>query len=493
MSGQSGHIQIGGGYMFLELMIDDYQLEYGMPAFIQELKIIETINLSFPILTLKINDERNELLDELHIGDHNKLTIRLGETEDKCSPPLEFRTFNFKRQPANEGFTYLITAQIDSPLLTKAIQAWSGEGTSAEVLEQLLRRAGLTPDQEDWLTTNDRQIWLNPGVSWSTWIGQTVAHGFKDVNALPTLAIEATKECRYFDIIDRLHDEVLPSHKLYYGYETGISEGQIVMDIEDTNKGGFLGTWVGYGYEVNDQRLDGKLYRSDGVALDIEGYAPIEQQAYQQIESARREYVPHECGNTHKNWWAAYHANMRKAALFTQELTVLLYEYSDIRTGDCVELVCAPMVLNVTPDREDPVPEERSGKYVVIGKVRRIVNNKYAEGLVITRVQMHLQGKQELVSQDGKGHTPVPRPVERTDMGVSKWTYETQQRYNRPKDGCRDIVDEESMPTSTDSTLWDEVSDFTDGNSARNGPYELALTGKQGTVRNRDKDTRPPA
>lgn len=485
-----GSIHIDG-YVYLDLMIDDVPLSHGTPAFIQELKIIEGINLAFPIMTLKINDERNELTDELHIGDHNKLTIKIGTSADESSPPLVFRTFNYKRQPVNEGFSYLITAHIDSPLITKAIEVWSDEGTSSEMLKNLMSRAGLRPDDEDWMDTVDRQVWLNPGIGWSAWIGQTLGHSYKDRNALPKLAVEADGRVRFFDMFERLYDVVPPERKLFYGTGPGIERGQIVQDVEDSNKGGFLGSWVGYGYEINDQRLDGKLYRSNAVTIDIEGYAPLQSSAYQSIESARREYVPRECGNTHRNWWAAYHANLRKSSLWTQELTVVIYEYTGIRTGDCVEMFFAPMTLNVKPEREDPAPIDRSGKYVVTGKIRRLVNNKYAEGLIISRIQMPVAGQQDLVSTDGRG-SPSPTPVPRTDFGVSKWTYETQQRYANPKDGCKDIVDEELMPTSTDSTLWDTVQDFTDGNAERNGPYELALTGKIGVVIRRPEDTRPP-
>ena len=471
------------GEFYISIWIDNEPLPAPWPAAVTDLKIMESQGI-LPMLKFTINDDQNRLVSEFHLGDHNQFSFMLGTSVDRHSERLYFRTFNIKRQQLNEGFQYSITGHLDAPKLTKGAESWSKEGTSSEILKSLCSELGLQPDDEKWLETADKQVWINPGISWTRWIQQVQRHSYKDTLALPQLFIQADKLCRFVDMMGALNEKPPFERTLGLGHYKALKTRFLVMDLGDKNVGGFYGAWIGYGYDLHDMRLDGKQYHSTAVAIDVDGYLPLETSAYSSIQTARREYVPNQCGNTHENWWAAYHANLRKSSLFTQEVLALVYDYTDLKLGDSVELKVMGMELQTVDPVDDPAPAARNGVYVLVGKTRRIMNNKYAEGLVLRRLQFREQGKQTMV-EDGRG-SPSPEPVDRENLGVSQWTYETEARYQDPKDGCRDIVDEEPLPTTVDSTDWDTPSNFTDS------PYEWAITGKVSQVLSRAKDTRPP-
>lgn len=471
------------GEFFISIWIDDQPLPTPWPAAVTDLKILESHGI-LPMLKFTINDDQNRLVSEYHLGDHNQFSFMLGTSTLRHSERLYFRTFNIKRKQLNEGYQYTISGHIDAPKLTKGAENWSREGTSSAILKEVCSTLGLLPDEEKWLETADKQVWLNPGISWTRWLQHVQYHSYKDVLALPQLYIQADKTCRFVDKMATLNETPPFDRTMGLGHYEPLKTRYLVMDLGDKNRGGFYGSWVGYGYDLHDMRLDGKQYHSTAVSVDTDGYIPLESTAYNSVDTARREYVPNQCGNTHENWWAAYHGNLRKSALFTQEIVALVYDYTDLQLGDSVELRVMGMELQTVDPLDDPAPAARNGVYVLVGKTRRIMNNKYAEGLVLQRLQFKEAGKQTFVS-DSKG-SPVPTPVDRTDLGYSSWTYETQRRFENPKDGCRDIVDEEPLPTNVDSTDWDTPINFADD------PYEWAKTGKVSQVLSRQKDTRPP-
>lgn len=470
---------------YFEIGIDEFSLPPGMDNAVHSIEVIENAALLTPQVRIVINDSNNVLRGEMNLSEDNKIGVVMAVNEVDNAKVNYFRMFNERGGVVTEGHSFTIHGLLDAPKFTKGIETKAYEGTSGSVLQQVLSQCGI---RVETLGTDDDQVWINPGLTRNRFVQQVIDHSYVSVSAFPRLGLEADKRGRVIDVMRQLNN---PTSILTYGDTEKLGGDYSISTIAQSDDGGLLGSWTGYGYDLYDPRLDGKLMKSDGVRLQTDGgYAPLNVQTYNDIKAARKDYAPQDCGNVHARYWQAYHANMRKAALFTQGLRVVVNATTDIRLFDCVEVRFAEMHMR-NIQRDDPMNKTRGGNYVVTAKKRMIKGAQYAEMFLLKRVAVNNQGKTELLSQDGRG-SPTPTEVDQGEGGKSKWTYVTENRLADPKDHCFDIVDEEVMPTPNDSTDWDDVVDWTDENPLEHGPYERAHTGKHGVVLHRARDTDPP-
>lgn len=478
------------GQVAAEVLIDGHALPEQMTSAIRSIKIVENSKYLFPMVEIEIADIYNILKDELALTEENKISITLANTQGDDKETSHFRAGKIKSSPADTGFIYRIPGILDAPQYTKGIKMKSYKGSSSTVLKKVLREAGLKISKK-FKDTSDDQVWINPGLTVSTFVQQTVNHAFLSQTALLRFGVTSRGYARFVDMFELLNQKA--EHILVYGDKIKHKGDYMIKDLQQQSVGGFFGGWVGYGYNVFEPRLDGKVMKSDGVALDLKGnYTPLNRDSYDKIDAVRQDYVPAQSGNTHDNYWAAYHGNLRKAAMFTQGAKILIEEFTDIELFDVVDIKMPPMQFRGMKDRQDNAEVASGGTYVVVAKQRVIKGTKYAEFFSLLRLAINVSGKSKLLSDAGRG-SPTPTPIKQEDDGKPTWTYETEARYADPKDGCFDIVDEECMPTGTDSTDWDTPQHWTDGFAEKNGPYEVALTEKVGEVKKREKDTDPPS
>lgn len=474
----------------VSVSVDGTPIPRSMPNAVATVEVIENSAMGPPQARVHLIDPKNVLENELNLSEDNKVVVMMARNIDDGAQPLHFRLFRKKSGVSAEGYGHQLYCLVDAPGLVRGIENKSWKKPSSDVIKDVLTQSGLTIDQEAWESTNDKQVWINPGITKIAFVNQLIAHSFKSETGLMQLGIQAERTCRFRDVFSVLQQG--DAKVVVYGSPRYVREADYVTkQVKFGTAGGFLASYVGYGYDVWDSRPDGKLMKSDAVSLQMSGgFAPMNQEAYEAVSAVRKDYTPNSAGNEHDKYWQAYHANIRKRALFTQSAVIIIERTTTIQILDPVELRLTPMDMNIE-GRKDAIDQSRGGRYYVLAKKRIIRGTKYAELFLLQRMSVNMQGSATLVSGDTGRGSPTPTPQDQEKAGQSEWTYEKESRYSDPKDGVHDIIDEEVMPTPTDSTDWDNPQCWTDGYGAKNGPYEVAKTGKVGVVKKRETDTDP--
>lgn len=467
--------------------IDGWSLPTGQPNVIVSMEVIENVAFAVPMLKLDIMDNINVLQDELRTSSDNLIEVVLSRSTDDRTNPIKFRLFTPRQSPAAEGYHHVLYAMYDCVPYTRGTQVKSWKDTSSNVLKSVLGDCGLTVPN-DFSSTDDKQVWVNPGLTRQIYARQLVSSGFKSAEAIMRLGVTCDGEARYVDVAEKLKS---PTRTIAYGDDVAFKADYTSHQLRMGSSGGFLDSWVGHGYNMFDPRLDGKMMKSDGIALSVDGLAPLNMDTYGSVGAVRQDYLPFECGNTHKKYWQANHSNLRKSALLNQNVKLIIEGFTDIQLLDCVKLIYSSMDFNM--DRADSIEQAHGGNYIVSAKKRVVRGNKYAEIFLLHKVGVATEGKATLVSDDSSKGKPEPSEYTQGDVGKSEWSYEKENRYSDPKDGCFDIIEEEVMPTSERSTKdWDDPEHWTDQNGKGDSPFELAKTEKRGEVKSRKRDTDPP-
>jgi len=488
--GQTASILMGGSWV--EIGFDGKSFPKGTLNVFENVEIVENIIMLCPTLVMYVNDENNYLFNELNLHDQNKIQVTIKRLDTDDERKMEFRLFKQQNYDYAHGYSHKLVAMVNNPLWTQdtAIKSYPDK-KSHEVIQALIEESGLTAGEIE--ECQDKMTWRNPGLTRSSFAKQVMDVSFKKADALMRLGVRADGVVHYLDVFERLQKE--PVEKFVYGDIKQVP-GTQVHGVKAHNAHGFVNSWLRYGYKNFEPMLDGKVRQSDAIEIPLDGpYAPLNKDNYNEVSVGRYDYVPTDAGNTYDNYWHNQHNNLRKSTLFTTRVDIIVYEQCKAQLMDVVELYITDM------QEGDEVSRVRGGKYLVGAKKTIMRGMQYAECLMLLRVAYNEEGEGKLQEEDGKGqkgHNPIEYKGPTKNAGESDWTYANEGRkdatdkYGKKLDGCNAIVDEECMPTSSRSTGWDELEDFTDDNTASNGPYKIAKTEKKGEVKKRERDTDPP-
>lgn len=488
--GQTASILMGQSWV--EIGFDGKSFPKGTINVFENVEIIENMIMLCPTLTMYVNDENNYLFNELNLHDQNKIQVTIKRLDTDDERKMEFRLFTQNNSAYSHGYQHKLVAMINNPLWTQdtSIKAYADKN-SHEVISAIIGESGLREGTIE--PCNDKMTWRNAGLTRSAFAKQIVDRGFKKADGLMRLGVRADGLVHYLDVFAQIQKP--PVEKFVYGDIKQVP-GTQVHSVKAVNAHGFVNSWASYGYKNFEPMLDGKVRQSDAIEVSMDGpYAPYNKDTYNEVGVGRYDYVPTDAGNTYDDYWHNQHNNLRKSMLFTTRVDVIVYE-------QCKAQLMDPVELHITDMQEgDEVSRVRGGKYLLAAKKTIMRGMHYAECLMLLRIAYNEEGEGKLQETDGKGekgHNPIEYKGPTQDAGVSDWTYSKEKRkdatdkHGKKLDGCGPIVDEECMPTSSRSTGWDELEDFTDDNPAKNGPYKVAKTEKKGEVKKRERDTDPP-
>lgn len=475
--------------IFIDIKIDGRDLP-SLLSCMHQIEIIENADTALPVMLLILQDEDNALLDGLALSDANTVDLLLGTKsgngDDLIHAKLRFNVFSNHMTAGGTGYLHHITGVLDAPKYLQESNIQSIEGTSADAIAEIASDCGLSAKID--VSASDKMVWLNPGITRSKFVEDIVSCAYATKTGLPKVAVTLGGELRFYDVNEKILSK--GQHKLYFG--DGKAKGNnilAVFDVKMDSAPGFSNSFVNYGYHVTEPMLDGKLLKSTGISIQTDGnFIPMNQKPYYDVETARINYAPHDCGNTHSKYWESYHSNIRKSAMYNQGVICLLHgQVSNIRVLDTVDMDFVKMSTG------DSIDESKRSTYLVTGTKVLIRHVMYSEFIRLTKFSTNKQGSATLINTDGKG-SPTRTEVGQEQAGKSDWTYITEGRKDKPEDGVDNIIDEELMPTETDSTEWDDPEkDWLDDNADpdNTGPYEQAHTEKRGQVKQREEDTDP--
>lgn len=363
----------------------------GQPDLFDEVCIIENATQLVPTMTFKINDAHNDLIRALHISDGMKVDVRVSEKDSDDVELSNFRVFGGDTiRNFSEGHYNDFNCILDVPKYISKAARVGLKGTTSEAMEKIASDCGLTFKGD---TTNDEQVWLSAGMTYNQWARHLSTHGYISDESCMYFAVNENKELIYKDVINVLTSET-PKKKLTSSLEAQKDE-IIISGNRAKTSSGLLNNWVNYGYLARKDGVSGKEEIFEKVTVRKKETALAQNtEVRDQVEIARIDMLPFNCGNTYDKYEQAFYQNFRLRSTFTESLSLIVYTYTDINLLDVVEVRIGH---GVGPqDRTETV---KSGNYLVIAKTKIVRGGtNYGERLELIRNSTRHTGSNPLAS-----------------------------------------------------------------------------------------------
>jgi len=357
------------GQIYLDLKIDDQDLRT-QTNFLDSAYIIESVSSLIPTMAMVINDEADTLVNDFKIMDGNKFTMVLGTSQTELAEnyPLNFRLFSFKGNRYQAGYKYAISGIFDSPRFTQDAPQKVYKGGSADALSSLASDCGI--DFEAGSKTSDYQTWLNAGETMSLFARRIAQHSHKE-NGLMQLCLLANNTLMYQDVIEAVNRTNV-QYKFVTNQSDQSEDSFLMTDWSPSSRAGFFNSWINYGYNLIEPSLDGVQHFNNEISLST-GYSlpSVNQQVTDMVEISRTDYAPIDCGNTHDNYWKAFHNNLRLSGLFNQSLICMVPAVTNLSPLEPVQVE----IYNANTAR----PNNYSGTYIISAKKSLIKGTRYVE------------------------------------------------------------------------------------------------------------------
>lgn len=388
---------------FLSIEIDGEEVPY---AFIQSVELTEGNGALFPAFRIVMGDPNSTYMTgEKALTDGNKFSITIGKSmSDKNCKPRKYRLFGKKPINRAELPQMLMVGIVDAPNLVYAKPIEAYKGTSDAVLKQIAEKAGLQytgPSSFNGGTMNDSQVWRNSGKNRGVFTQDIARRGWMSPKSGMGLTVTSFCEMRYRNLVDVINT---PLDKIQYIFSHNAPKGDsdnnkkfyFVKFANDHSSAGITSGWQNYGSVRTQPGLDGEDSKSDRMEVAVPGkYVAVNQEIAAMVGKVRRDVAPVDMGNSHENYEKAYFQNIKVLALFSQKISVLVEQVTDVQLYDPV------IYKQANADPTEPV--STTDVYIVVGKTVSIkAGIFYAERIELARLSLNMKGTAEL-KQCGSG------------------------------------------------------------------------------------------
>lgn len=388
---------------FLSIEIDGEEVPY---AFIQSVELTEGNGALFPAFRIVMGDPYSTYMTgEKALTDGNKFSITIGKSmSDKNCKPRKYRLFGKKPINRAELPQMLIVGIVDAPNLVYAKPIEAYKGTSDAVLKQIAEKAGLQysgPGSCNGATMNDNQVWRNSGKNRGVFAQDISRRGWMSPKSGMSMAITSTCEMRYRNLVDVINTP-LPKIKFVFSHNAPKSDEDdtkkfyLVKFANDHSSAGVTSGWQNYGSVRTQPCLSGEDKKSDKMEVCVPGkYVAVNKEIADMVGKVRRDVAPVDMGNVHENYEKAQFQNIKVLALFSQKMSLLVEQVTDVQLYDPV------IYKQANADPTEPV--STTDVYIVVGKTISIrAGAFYAERIEIARLSTNMKGTTEL-KQCGSG------------------------------------------------------------------------------------------
>lgn len=403
------------GRIFVKIQIDGNDLPHS-PNLIERIVMTEGMGALSPAIELILNDYAGSLSKELALTDGNELLITVGKSpEDVNTQSRQYRLFGMRTLTTATGPRMQIVGIYDAPgYLTGSVRESFKSGTS-EVMAAIAQRCKLSylgPEKFNGRKTNDTQVWLNVAKSRAMFVQRTARHGFIDEHSAMFSTLTSLGELRYLDL-----NEVIatPKEKIKYAFvHNTFPQGQgneivyIVSEAKTRSSAGLMNTWQNYGSTHIEHNLNGESISHDKVEVKTTAdYLPINTSVKKTVDRSRLEYSALDCGNTNKNFNKAQYQNLKLLSLFTEHVSILTMEVTEIQQLD--------VVIYRQANADPKAPVSNSDIYLVIGKSIVCQSGNYVERIELVRHNITEKGAAELATEDTANTMSLATPESTID------------------------------------------------------------------------------
>lgn len=387
------------GRLFVTIKVDGNDLPHS-PNLVERITMTEGMGALSPAIELILHDQAGSLTKGLALTDGNELLITVGKTpNDVNTQSRQFRVFGIRQMPTASGPRMQVIGIYDAPgFLTGSVRE-SFKGTTGDVLRLVAEKCKLEyhgPEEFNGRKTDDNQVWMNIAKSRAMFVQQTTRHGYMDQHSVMFAVLTSLGHLRYLNLNDVIEtpQEKIKRMFVHNTYEDAEKQGIItytVAQAKTRSSAGLMNTWQNYGSTRIEHKLDGEQASHDKVEVKTSAnYLAINDTVKRTVERSRIEYSPLDCGNTHKNFNKALYQNVKMLGLFTEHVSVLTFDVTDLQPLD--------MVMYRQADADPKVAVSNSDIYMVIGKTIVVKSGHYAERIELVRHNITEKGAAELAT-----------------------------------------------------------------------------------------------
>lgn len=389
------------GRIFVTIKVDGHDLPHS-PGLIERITMTEGGGALSPAIELILNDYANSLSKELALTDGNELLITVGKTvSDINTQSRKYRVFGIRTLPTPMGPRMQVIGIYDAPGYLTGSMRESFRGTTGDVIKTIASRCGLSyygPETFNGAKTNDNQVWLNVAKSRAMFVQQTSRHGYIDDHSAMMCVLTSLGQLRYLNLNDVIET---PKEKIkrMFAHNTFKSDDPKlvtypVREARTRSSAGLMNTWQNYGSTRVEHSLDGEKISHTKVDVQTSAdYLPINNVVKKQVARSRLEYSPLDCGNTHDNFTRAQYQNLKLLALFSEHVSILTYDVTDLQPLD--------VVIYRQANSDPKVPVSNSDIYLVVAKSIVVKSANYAERIELVRHNIVEKGATELAAFEG--------------------------------------------------------------------------------------------
>lgn len=353
----------------VEITVNGEPLPVGKDI-LHDLTVTEHVH-GIPTFDMKFTDVAG-FFPQGKLGDGAQISLKMNAQQGDEGQTKAFRRFNINEAvPTTRGYVVQMSGYIDNPQLFRKNHDEVVNGTSADVISKIAKKAGLHIDTD---SANDKMKWLPDGTSMLQYMRKTMDHS-KSANGALQLAITHMNgqwAVRFKDVIQQL----MAGPSLTMRSQGLPGDGPFILNHMYKSLSGALNAYVGYSSQVVQQGLDGILNAFDITSLvqTVESLG-MNSSVMQDFAGGftRREIFPPFLGNTFQDYAKSKNQNQRSKATMSSHLHILT-QWSTQNTP-LLSPISAQLAINSGLDTN------LSGTYLLLGRTQRVTGNLYVERL----------------------------------------------------------------------------------------------------------------
>lgn len=281
-----------------------------------------------------------------------------------------FLVHSWKRSPAGEGFTYMLSCYWDAPKWWIATTNSSIRGTSHDVIKRLASECRLKFSAASTQTT-DSMLWSCANKPYNEYARDVARHGYLDDKSQMVLGVDTNGLLKYVNI------NGIPKPTINLGYTAQATAGPFVqiVDFTPSNIAGNNNAIAGYMHDRYSQSLGEEKVHSQ-VTLEPDCRKPLlNTDIRAEVGRGGISYGHIDFGNVHDNYERALYQNTRFNLLNNLTAEILIGFQTSLDLFDNFKYVPPAQLKS----------EAYSGEYTISGKIIYIAGASYNEKLIAVK------------------------------------------------------------------------------------------------------------
>ena len=233
---------------------------------------------------------------------------------------------------------------------------------SSQAIARIATECGFKPDVN--LLANDYMDWYSGSLSYGQWAQRISDYAYFKDGSCAMVAVTEDGVLKYKNISDLPLTSGIKGYFYKVSPIDGVNSFKVESSIykDDYGADNYL---YGYKYKVIDTKLDGGTDVFSKITFNkrYSNKVNINKNINNNVSCVRAEFGNVDCGNTHPNYWKAYHQNKRLRCLYSSNYLPVISTESNIQLFDLVK---------VESINSDEYSTNYTSTYIVVAKVKMI-------------------------------------------------------------------------------------------------------------------------